>query len=119
MGWCVAIPITTAAMFAIGVVVQAVFLRPLRREDAAQLSLLVPSAVALLLEGAMSVIWKTDLRSVDTAYANKSWTVLGYQITLVGLAAFGLSVGLLAALHLILRRTAFGRAVRATVQNPA
>jgi branched-chain amino acid transport system permease protein len=114
-----AIPITTAAMFAIGVLVQAVFLRPLRREDSAQLSLLVTFAVALLQEGVMSVVWKTDLRSVNTAYANTSWTVFGYQLTLVGLAAFGLSVGLLGALFLILRRTAFGRAVRATVQNPA
>ena len=114
-----AIPITTAAMFAIGVLVQAVFLRPLRREDSAQLSLLVTFAVALLLEGIMSVIWKTDFRSVNTGYANKSWTLFGYQLTFVGLAAFGLSVVLLAALYLILRRTAFGRAVRATVQNPA
>ena len=113
------IPITTAAMFVIGVGVQAVFLRPLRREDSAQLSLLVTFAVALLLEGAMSVIWKTDYRSVNTGYANKSWTVFGYQFTLVGLAAFGLSVVLLAVLYVILRRTAFGRAVRATVQNPA
>jgi branched-chain amino acid transport system permease protein len=114
-----AIPITTAAMFAVGVLVQAVFLRPLRREDSAQLSLLVTFAVALLLEGIMSVIWKTDFRSVNTTYANTSWTLFGYQLTFVGLAAFGLSVMLLAALYVILRRTAFGRAVRATVQNPA
>jgi branched-chain amino acid transport system permease protein len=114
-----AIPITTAAMFVIGVLVQAVFLRPLRREDSAQLSLLVTFAVALLMEGIMSVIWKTDFRSVNTGYANKSWTLFGYQLTFVGLAAFGLSVVLLAVLYAILHRTAFGRAVRATVQNPA
>jgi branched-chain amino acid transport system permease protein len=114
-----AIPITTAAMFAIGVAVQALFLRPLRREDSAQLSLLVTFAIALLIEGVMSVVWKTDLRSVNTSYANKSWTVFGYQVTLVGLAAFTLSIVLLAVLYAILRFTGFGRAVRATVQNPA
>ncbi|WP_194908221.1 branched-chain amino acid ABC transporter permease [Catenulispora rubra] len=114
-----AIPITTAAMFVIGVAVQAVFLRPLRREDSAQLSLLVTFAVALLIEGVMSVVWKTDLRAINTSYANKSWTLFGYQVTLVGLAAFTLSIVLLAVLYAILRFTGFGRAVRATVQNPA
>src|SRR5690348_5122675 len=47
------IPITTVAMFAIGVAVEWIFLRPLRREDKAELSLLVTFAVALLLEGVM------------------------------------------------------------------
>ncbi len=114
-----AIPITSAAMFAIGVTVQAVFLRPLRREDSAQLSLLVTFAVALLLEGIMSVIWQTDYRSINTSYADRSWSVAGYQVTFVGLAAFTLSVVLLAVLYAVLRFTGFGRAVRATVQNPA
>jgi branched-chain amino acid transport system permease protein len=114
-----AIPVTSAAMFAIGAAVQAVFLRPLRREDSAQLSLLVTFAVALLLEGVMSVIWKTDLRSINTSYADRSWTVAGYQVTLVGLAAFTMSLVLLAVLYAVLRFTGFGRAVRATVQNPA
>src|ERR1700736_4525906 len=58
-----AIPITTVAIFAIGVVIELVFLRPLRREDRAELSLLVTFAIALLLEGIMSVGWSTSVRS--------------------------------------------------------
>jgi branched-chain amino acid transport system permease protein len=112
------IPITTVFMFGLGVVIQLVFLRPLKREDAAQLSLLVTFAVALLLEGFMSVIWKTTYRSINTGYANSSWTVFGYQVTLVRLYAFGLSLLFLGLLFLLLNRTRFGRAVRATVQNP-
>jgi branched-chain amino acid transport system permease protein len=113
-----AIPITTIAMFGLGVGVQVAFLRPLRSDDKAELSLLVTFAVALLLEGVMSVIWKTSHRSINTSYANASWTVFGFQITVVRFWAFVLSLTVLCLLFLLLNRTRFGRAVRATVQNP-
>jgi branched-chain amino acid transport system permease protein len=113
-----AIPITTLIMFAVGVAVQLLFLRPLRREDRSELSLLVTFAVALLLEGFMSITWNTSYRSINTGYENASWTVFGYQITQVRLWAFLLSLAALGLLFLLLNRTRFGRAVRATVQNP-
>jgi branched-chain amino acid transport system permease protein len=113
-----AIPVTTVVMFGLGVVVQLVFLRPLRAEDRSELSLLVTFAVALLLEGIMSVTWNTSVRSINTSYANSSWSVAGYQITLVRLWAFLLSLAALGVLFLLLNRTGFGRAIRATVQNP-
>jgi branched-chain amino acid transport system permease protein len=113
-----AIPITTIAMFCLGVVVQLVFLRPLRRDDKAELSLLVTFAVALLIEGSLSLTWKTTYRSINTSYANSSWTILGYQVTEVRFWAFVLSLVALGLLFLLLNRTRFGRAVRATVQNP-
>ncbi len=113
-----AIPITTALMFGLGVAVQLVFLRPLRAEDKSELSLLVTFAVALLIEGVLSVTWRTTDRSINTSYANASWTILGYQITMVRLWAFLLSLAVLGLLFLVLNRTRFGRAVRAVVQNP-
>ena len=113
-----AIPITTVALFVVGVVVEIAFIRPLRREDRSELSLLVTFAVALLLEGIMSVTWKTSDRVVNTSYVNSSWTVFGYEITLVRLWAFVLSLVALGLLYVVLNRTRFGRAVRASVQNP-
>jgi branched-chain amino acid transport system permease protein len=113
-----AIPVITVVMFVLGVAVQLLFLRPLRAEDRSELSLLVTFAVALLLEGIMSVTWNTSVRSINTSYANSSWTVGGYQITLVRLWAFLLSIAALGILYLLLNRTRFGRAIRATVQNP-
>ena len=113
-----AIPVTTAVLFAVGVGVHLAFLRPLRREDRAELSLLVTFAVALLIEGVIGVLWNTTRRSINTSYANDSWTVAGYQITVVRFAAFVLSAVALGLLILLLHRTRFGRAIRATVQNP-
>src|SRR5450756_1360360 len=113
-----AIPITTILMFGLGVGVELLFLRPLRREDKSELSLLVTFAVALLIEGVLSVTWGTTYRSINTSYANSSWTLWGYQITVVRFWAFVLSLVALGLLFWLLNRTRFGRAVRATVQNP-
>jgi branched-chain amino acid transport system permease protein len=112
-----AIPLTMVVLFVIGTLVEVLFLRPLRTEDRSELSLLVTFAVALLLEGIMSVAWSTNDRSINTSYANASWTLWGYQITLVRLWAFLLSLAALGGLYLLLNRTRFGRAVRASVQN--
>jgi branched-chain amino acid transport system permease protein len=113
------IVITTPLLFLVGVVVQRVLIRPLRGSDVAELSLLVTFAVALAIEGALSFAYGSTLTNVQPAYANSSWTVLGFQVSVVRFVAFVLSLVLLAALYFILQRTKFGRSVRATVQNPA
>ncbi|MEY9967999.1 branched-chain amino acid transport system permease protein [Streptacidiphilus sp. MAP12-16] len=110
--------ILAPAMFAVGAAVQWLFLRPLHRTDAGQLSLLVTFAVALGIEGVLALIYGGDYRSTQPGYVNRSWTLGGYQIGEVRFAAFLLSLATLGALALLLGRTRFGRAVRATAQNP-
>lgn len=110
--------ITTPALFGVGAGLQWLFLRPLREEDRAQLSLLVTFAVALGIEGVLSVTYKTNYRTIQAGYADRSFSVGGYQISAVRLYAFLLSAALLGLLYLLLARTKFGRAIRATVQNP-
>jgi branched-chain amino acid transport system permease protein len=113
-----AIPVTTVILFGVGVAVEALLLRRLRREDRSELSILVTFAVALLIEGVISVTWKTTFRSINTGYENASWTVLGYQVTVVRFWAFLFSVAALGLLFALLTFTRLGRAIRATVQNP-
>lgn len=113
-----AVPVTTVLMFGLGAGLEWAFLRPLRHQDRSELSLLITFAVALLIEGVMSVVWGTTRRSINTGYANASWTLLGYQVTVVRFFAFLLSLAALGLLYAVLNRTKFGRAVRATVQNP-
>lgn len=110
--------VVTPAMFALGVVVQLVFVRSLRGPGGSELSLLVMWALALGIEGVLSVIFKTTYRATNPSYANRSFEVLGYQINLVRLLAFATSAVMLVLLSLLLTRTRFGRSVRATVQNP-
>ncbi len=114
----VSILIVTPAMFVLGVAVQLTFVRSLRGPDASELSLLVTWALALGIEGVLSVVFKTTYRITNPSYADNTWTVFGYRISEVRLFAFAASAILLLLLSLILTRTGFGRAVRATVQNP-
>jgi len=114
----VSVLILTPLMFLVGVVLQLVFIRPLRADEREELSLLVTWALALGIEGLLSVLYKTNYRSTITSYADKSWRVLGYHLSEVRVFAFGMSVVILTLLYLLLTRTEFGRTVRATVQNP-
>jgi branched-chain amino acid transport system permease protein len=114
----VSIVLMTPAAFAVGVVLQLVFLRPLRSDEREELSLLVTWAIALGFEGVLSVIYTTTYRATLPSYVNDTFTVAGYRIAVVRLAAFGVSCLILAVLYLVLHRTRLGRAIRATVQNP-
>src|SRR6476646_10545232 len=80
--------IITPVAFALGVGLQLAFLRPLRSDEREQLSLLVTWAVALGIEGVLSVIYKTTYRSTVTAYANDSWSVGGYVVSQVRVYGF-------------------------------
>jgi branched-chain amino acid transport system permease protein len=107
------------AMFVVGVAAQLVFIRSLRGDYAAEMSLLVTWALALGVEGLLSVAFSTTDRTTLTSYADKSWTVAGYQFSEPRVMAFGVAVLLLAALYALLRYTRFGRSIRAVVQNRA
>ena len=110
--------VVTPAMFVLGVVLSLVFLRPLRDEEREELSLLVTWAIALGIEGLLSVAYSTTYRSTITGYADSSWNVFGYYISVARVFAFGTSFVVLGLLFAILRYTKMGRSIRATVQNP-
>ena len=114
----VSVVLLTPLMFVVGVVFQLIFIRPLRADEREELSLLVTWALALGIEGLLSVLYKTTYRSTITSYANKSWTIAGYHVSEVRAFAFLMSGAILALLYVLLTRTEFGRTVRATVQNP-
>ncbi len=108
----------TPLVFLLGVTVQLVFIRPLRSDEREELSLLVTWAIALGIEGVLSILYHTTYRSTITKYANTSWSIGRYHVSEVRVFAFAISIAILAVLYVLLTRTRFGRAIRATVQNP-
>src|SRR5713226_8636612 len=108
----------TPVVFLLGVTLQLAFIRPLRTDERQELSLLVTWAIALGIEGVLSVLYHTTYRSTIPTYANESWSIGGYHVSVVRVFAFVISAAILALLYVLLTRTRFGRAVRATVQNP-
>jgi branched-chain amino acid transport system permease protein len=114
----VSVLLTTPLLFGLGMLVQFVFLRPLRHDEATDLSLLVTFAVALGVEGALSFVYLTTYRSIQPGYEDASWLIAGYRVPVVRFYAFALSVVLIVALVLLLNRTRLGHAIQATAQNP-
>ena len=113
--------IVMPVMFAVGVGIQLAFIRPVKRNASAagfEQTLLIMFALAVGIEGILDLVYTSEYRSITTSYANSSWTVGGYTLSVVRVLAFALAVVLLGALWLVLNKTGFGRAVRATVQNP-
>jgi branched-chain amino acid transport system permease protein len=114
----VSIVLLAPAMFVVGVAVQLVFILSLHSEQGEELSLLVTWALALGIEGLLSVGYKTTFRATNPGYADTTWSIGGYEISEVRVLAFAASVAILVLLSLLLTRTRLGRSIRATVQNP-
>jgi branched-chain amino acid transport system permease protein len=108
--------ITMPAMFVIGVAIQWFFLRPLKR-DRTMLSILVTYAVALIIEGILTILFTADLVQIHVSYLFQEFRVGNFYITYIYVYGFLLSVALLGGLYLMLYRTKFGHSIRASMQN--
>jgi len=111
--------ITVPAMFVIGVVIYWLFIRPLRGAERTSMTLLACFAVALIVEGILYREFGSQYVSLSASYTNSTVHVFGFYLSEIYLIGFGLAVVAIAALYLVLYRTTFGRAVRATMQNQA
>jgi branched-chain amino acid transport system permease protein len=109
--------LTVPAMFVLGVAVYWLFIRPLRGTERNSMTLLASFAVALIIEGILYWRFGSNYVSLHTSYTSSSVHVLGFYLADIYLIGFGLAVFSIAVLYLILYRTTFGRAVRATMQN--
>ncbi len=109
--------ITVPAMFIIGVVIYWLFIRPLRGAERTSMTLLACFAVALIIEGVLYREFGSNYVSLNAWYTTASVHVFDFYLADIYLIGFGLAVVATGALYLILYRTTFGRAVRATMQN--
>ena len=110
--------VVTPAIFVLGMAVQVVFIRSLRGAEGSELSLLITWALALGIEGVLSAIYTTTYHATLPSYADTSWDVLGYRLSMVRVLAFAASAAILLLLSVLLTKSRLGRSIRATVQNP-
>jgi branched-chain amino acid transport system permease protein len=108
--------ITMPVMFALGVVLQTIFIRPLKTDREA-LSVLVTYALALGIEGILGYFFTSNVTQLRAWYDTASFPVGDFRITYVYLFGFVLCLAILGAMFLLLYRTTFGGAIRATMLN--
>lgn len=108
--------ITMPFMFALGLLIELLFIRPIKR-DRTMLSILVTFGVALIIEGVLNLIFSADYVQLHAWYITASFQVGGFYLSYIYVFGFLLAVVLLGGLYLLLYRTKFGHSLRATMQN--
>jgi branched-chain amino acid transport system permease protein len=80
-------------------------------------SLLIGFGLALMLHALAVRLWTADERSIVTPYGGAVLSVGDLSIPVVRLVSLVLAFGLIAALHLLLARWRWGKAIRATADD--
>ncbi len=110
--------VTVPLFFGIGVAFQRLLISRLRPATLTMMSVLLTFAVALVIEGMLGFVYTGTQRRTQLPYSGASIEVFGARVAVVKLIAFGLAALSLLALYLLLTRSRFGQALRATIQHP-
>lgn len=114
------IPTTLIGLTLIGAVLyQLVFVRMVKLPEETKIknTLLVGFGLSVILQNLALRFWSADDRGITASYSSMAFTVLGVRLPLVRLASLLTALVFLLALHLFLRKTYTGKAIRATVQD--
>lgn len=105
-------------LFAVGYVYQRTIIQWAISRASLVASLVITFGVAMVGRNLLQLVYGPDSHTITPFYSFASIRFGGLQIDLVRLVALGVSLVLLVALAFMLQRTHFGRAIRATAQQP-
>lgn len=91
-----------------------------RYGDATEHAIPLVSSLGFLIifEHIVIMIWGTDPMSLNSPFGSATWRVGGLLIGVPQLISLVLSIVIVAALHLLLKRTKTGRALRSIAESP-
>ncbi|MBU3653896.1 MAG: branched-chain amino acid ABC transporter permease [Limnohabitans sp.] len=111
-----AFPLVVPAMFALGYGLQRVIInRASHGKD--ENILLVTLGLSIVMENLALLFFKSDTRTIDTAYTLTTWSIGPAMIALPKLVAFVGALVVSALLLLLVRGTDLGRAIRAVARE--
>jgi branched-chain amino acid transport system permease protein len=93
------------------------FVERMEEEQRIKNSLLISFGLALVLQNLALLGFSADDRSVRAAYAGGAFTLVGVVFPYTRLLTFMVGTAVVAGLYLLLQRTYFGMAIRATAQD--
>ena len=116
----VGLPVIAIALFVLGVICYKFLFSVLagfHEEVKVKNSLLVGFGLSLVMPQIARILWTGDERAITPIYSGLSFPLLGVRIAYVPFAGLVLTVIVILALHLLLTKTYFGKAVRGTSEN--
>ena len=115
LGAVLALPV----FFLFGIAVHWLLVRWLPKSDQPTLaSLLLMFGFWLVLQNTAFLIWHNEDRSINTSYTLTSYHIGDIAISKVRLAVFVAAAVSVVVLQIALKRSWFGKAIRALIQNP-
>ncbi|MGE8626518.1 branched-chain amino acid ABC transporter permease [Achromobacter denitrificans] len=110
------LPITAAALFALGYGLQRGLLNLVVRAPMFN-TLLITFGLEVVLTYLAQLAFSADFRTINPPYAGASYALGPVTLPLARLAAFGVALALTLGMWLFLLHSRLGRAIRATSQN--
>lgn len=113
-----AILLAVAATALGGCLLELSIYRPLRRRDGSPLVLLLASlGIYIALQNVISLIFGDDTKTLRSEVVREGLNILGARITPIQLVTVLASVGLMALVLLLLKKTELGKAMRAVASD--
>ncbi len=111
--------VSVPALFLLGIVLQKFLINRVIGSEAPipENQVLLTVGIGLVLANLAMLLFTADYRSVKTSYSDAIWKVGGISISIPFSAAFAIAVVSIFILHLFLKNTDTGRAIRATAQD--
>jgi branched-chain amino acid transport system permease protein len=109
--------IVAVLLFAVGYLLQLSIFNPVM-ERGVEPALLTAFGLSIIAQSLFLFYWTTNTRSINTAYSQIGLKVFGMYLPVMYLISFGLSLVLIAGIHVFMTRTYLGKAIRAATQDP-
>lgn len=113
----IAIPIAAVAMGALGWVLQFAIVERVVNQPIIN-SLLLTFGLSTLMMGVALNLWTSNFRSIAYEPLTGSWELLGISFSKSRLVAFIIAMLVTGGMWLFLKRSTFGKSIRATSQHP-
>lgn len=114
------LPLAILLLFLLGLVLyKGIFARmtKLGEETKIKNTMLVGFGLGIVFQNVAQRLWTADQRGITTTYSSGVFTLFDVRFPIVKVASFLIALFVLVALHLFLKRTYLGKAIRATVQD--
>jgi len=117
--WCIAVPAVIVCAGAVGVLIDRVVYRPLRKRKAPNLVFLIASfGVFIFIQNLLQLIYGAQMLTLRAGSVKEGHHILGAVITNIQILILVVSCLLFVTLWLFVQKTKLGKAMRAVADDP-
>lgn len=112
----ISVVISAVIFFLIGYSLQGFMLNPVMGRGAVP-PLMTAFGLSIVAQGLYGIFWSGESREIINGYSQTYLTLAGLDIPVIYVVSFGLSIVVIAGIHLFMMNTFIGKAVRAVAQD--